>query len=235
MRLTTDQIMADRARMEKFICERIPDDGTRIDLGNGACADLMPFWDDQFGWSLHWETNEPEWVDLWEVYQYFRNKEMTSREWWAELEGEMARSKVCKLEKEIAVLHRVKSSEPAPDSGEAMFPQALARVEHQLTEISAKLDGLDDLRELIGLHEDDPSFTVLQVAQKLQVSPTKVYQLTESGKLKSYKTGHQVRIKASHIREYQTRHTRTEETKRKRSGSFNKSEADRLFGPGWDN
>src|SRR6516225_4506034 len=103
MRFTTDQIMADNARMEKFICERIPDDGTRIDLGNGAWADLTPFWDERFGWSLLLETNEPEWVGLWEVYQYFRSKEMTSREWWAELEGEMARSKVRSLEGEVTV------------------------------------------------------------------------------------------------------------------------------------
>ena len=91
------------------------------------------------------------------------------------------------------------------------------------------------MSQKIGLQEDDPSFTVAQVAQKLQVSSTKVYQLTESGKLRSYKTGNQVRIKASHIREYQDRHTRVAEAKKKRkSGSFDKSEADRLFGPGWD-
>jgi len=89
MPLTTDQIIADRARMEKFICERIPDDGTWVDLGNGAWADLTPFWDERFGWSLLLETNEPEWVDLWEVYQHFRRKEMTSREWWEEMNREI--------------------------------------------------------------------------------------------------------------------------------------------------
>jgi hypothetical protein len=61
MRLTHEQDRADNARMEQFICERVPDEGTRIDLGVGAWADLFPTWDERFGWSLHWETNEPEW------------------------------------------------------------------------------------------------------------------------------------------------------------------------------
>jgi excisionase family DNA binding protein len=113
---------------------------------------------------------------------------------------------------------------PAPDGD----------VEGKLDKILANTELLVE-REPDAKQEDDPSFTVPQVAQKLQVSQTKVYQLTESGKLKNYKTGNQIRIKASHIREYQAQHTRTVvDTKRRRSGSFNKSEADRLFGPGWD-
>jgi hypothetical protein len=118
MRLTIDQIKADNARMEQFICERIPDDGTRIDLGCGAWAELTPCWDDRFGWTLLLDTDEPEWLDLREVYQHFRLKEMTGREWWAELEGETARSKVRSLEGEVAVL---RSREL--DEGAAAMPQ----------------------------------------------------------------------------------------------------------------
>lgn len=56
MRLTIDQIKADRAKMEEFLCQRIRSDGTRIDLGDGAWADLFPTWDDRFGWSLLLES-----------------------------------------------------------------------------------------------------------------------------------------------------------------------------------
>ena len=71
MRLSLDQIRADKARMEQFICERISGGITRIDLSGGAWADLTPFWDDRFGWSLLIETDEPEWVNLGEVYDIF--------------------------------------------------------------------------------------------------------------------------------------------------------------------
>jgi hypothetical protein len=64
MRLTSEQIRADNTKMKQFIYERIPDDGTRVDLGGGAWADLTPCWDDRFGWDLLLETDEPEWVDL---------------------------------------------------------------------------------------------------------------------------------------------------------------------------
>jgi hypothetical protein len=113
MRLTLDQILADNASMERFICERIPPETTRIDLGSGAWADLTPFWDDRFGWSLLLETDEPEWVDLQEVYQHFRRREMTFREWWREFEGERARSKVSSLEREVAVLRQELAQVPA--------------------------------------------------------------------------------------------------------------------------
>jgi len=106
MRLSIDQILADNARMKEFICQRIPPDGTRVDLGCGAWADLIPCWDDRFGWTLLLETDEPEWVDLRKVYEHFWRREMTRREWWAELEGEMNRSKVHSLKGEVAVLRR---------------------------------------------------------------------------------------------------------------------------------
>jgi hypothetical protein len=116
MRLTADQIKADNARMQSYVCERIPDDGIRIDLTCGAWADLTPCWDDRFGWTLLLDTDEPEWVDLREVYRHFRLKEMTRREWWAELEGEMACSKIRSLEGEVAVF-RSRELEQAGDAG----------------------------------------------------------------------------------------------------------------------
>jgi hypothetical protein len=117
MRLSYEQIKADKARMEQFTCERIPSAGTRIDFGAGAWADLMPFWDDRFGWELLLETDEPEWVDLKEVYEHLRRREMTSREWRAELEGELARTRVRTLEGEVAVLRREVGKEATAGDG----------------------------------------------------------------------------------------------------------------------
>jgi hypothetical protein len=104
VRLSIEQIIADNAKMERFICERIPAEGVKIDLGNGASADLFPFWDDRFGWTLLLETDEPEWVDLRVVYDHFRRQEMTTREWMEQIESEMARARVRTLESEVEVL-----------------------------------------------------------------------------------------------------------------------------------
>jgi hypothetical protein len=106
MRLNCDQIRADRARMEQFICERITGGVNRIDLGAGAWADLTAVWNDEHGWSLLLETDEPEWVDLWEVCDHFRRKEMAGWEWWQEFDREMAKGKAYDLEKENAVLRQ---------------------------------------------------------------------------------------------------------------------------------
>lgn len=86
MHLTTEQLRFDRIRMMRFICERIPADGTTVilaDAGGGepAWADLYPSWDDEAGWDLRIETNEPEWVGLKEVYDHFRRQEVTWEEW----------------------------------------------------------------------------------------------------------------------------------------------------------
>jgi excisionase family DNA binding protein len=82
--------------------------------------------------------------------------------------------------------------------------------------------------------ETDPSYTIRQVAELFQVSTTKVYQMTEKGELPSYKVGNQVRIKASDTREFQNRRTKVREaTRKKKPRSYNKSEADRIFGQGW--
>ena len=87
---------------------------------------MHPCWDDEFGWSLLIETDEPEWVDLWEVYDHYRRKEMTTREWWQEFNREMAKGKIFDLEKENAVLrHGVEA-------------EMLVRLER----IEGKLDGV---------------------------------------------------------------------------------------------
>lgn len=136
------------------------------------------------GRELRIVTNKPERVGIWQIYQHLRRQETTCTDMGKEIGGDMAQSKV------------QESVSPTDANGLSL---AVGRIELGLTEIKAKLDSLDHLREMTALQEDDPSFTVKQVAMKLQVSTSKVYQLTESGKLKSYKTGNQVRIKASLI------------------------------------
>jgi hypothetical protein len=163
MRLTIEQILADNAKMEQYICERIPPATTRIDLGRGAWADLTPFWDDRFGWSLLLETDEPEWVDLSEVYQHFRREEMTSREWWREFEGEMARSKVRSLEGEIASLR-----------------QALSKV------TAAAGQDHNDGRRLITPRECQ------QERFQRKISLRQVYQLFYEGELEGFRVGRTV-------------------------------------------
>jgi hypothetical protein len=84
--LTFEEIQFDNRKMRASICEHLPADGTRLILADGpeggpAWADLTPLWDDEFGWDLLLETNEPEWVDLREVYQHFRRQDMTIKEW----------------------------------------------------------------------------------------------------------------------------------------------------------
>ena len=184
MRLTTDQIMADRARMEKVICERIPDGGTRVDLGNVAWADLTPFWDESFGWSLLLETNEPEWVDLCEVYEHFRRKEMTSREWWAELEGEMARSKVCSLEGEVAVIDqrlnhiRQTTLELEPQVRTDSVPLLLS-VLPDLTLIAKSLERIADVVDPPPPDKVDTAY----VAKKLGIGLARVSQMASQGEI----------------------------------------------------
>ena len=81
--LSNEKTSMDKQIMVSFICDRMSED--RITLADGPegeiWADLFPAWDDQFGWDLHFETNEPEWVNLKEIYLYFRRREMTWWEW----------------------------------------------------------------------------------------------------------------------------------------------------------
>lgn len=86
---SVSQYLADKKKMTKYVCERIPDDGVQIELAEGEggplWADLLPTWDDEYGWDLLIETNEPEWVSVEEVYNYFRREEQTYLEWQQEL------------------------------------------------------------------------------------------------------------------------------------------------------
>lgn len=84
--MTFEEIQADNRKMRRFICERIWPNGTRVTLADGpeggpVLAELTPLWDDDYGWDLVLETNDPEGVDLREVCRNFRRQEMTIREW----------------------------------------------------------------------------------------------------------------------------------------------------------
>ena len=54
MRVNVEQVIADKARMEQFICQRIPAERTtRIELAQAVWADLFATWDDYIvGWDL---------------------------------------------------------------------------------------------------------------------------------------------------------------------------------------
>ena len=80
------EIISDNRKMKRFICERIPEEGIRIVIADGAeggpaWADLTPIWDEGGGCDLMLDSNEPEWVRLREVFDHFRLQEITWREW----------------------------------------------------------------------------------------------------------------------------------------------------------
>src|ERR1051325_1987914 len=120
MPLTPDQLQSDRRKMQRFICDRIPPDGTRIVLAAGgdgpAWADLIPLWDADDDCDLLLETNEPEWVGLREVYEHFRWKEMTWTERNREIQAELDRAKIWMLEREIEALRSKGSSNKQADA-----------------------------------------------------------------------------------------------------------------------
>lgn len=79
-------MLADTQKMTNYICNRLPPEGLSVCLADGPeggpiWADLLPTWDDKYGWELLIESNEPEWVSLQEVYAHFRRKDMTTLEW----------------------------------------------------------------------------------------------------------------------------------------------------------
>lgn len=109
MRLSYEQVLSDEKDMTDFICERLTAAPTKLILSAGeegeTWAELWPDWDDATGWNLSMETSDEE-VDLEDVYDHLRRKEMTLREWWREFEFEANRSKVFRLEQEIAVIQQ---------------------------------------------------------------------------------------------------------------------------------
>ena len=107
MRLSPEQYQADRRKMKAYIARLLPEEGIRIVIAEGegeeVWVELDPVRYDDGEWDLHWETNEPEWVDLREIYDYFRQQEMTVWERRLELSGELSRLRIQTLEKEVAL------------------------------------------------------------------------------------------------------------------------------------
>lgn len=84
--MRTSQGRADRQKMRRYICARIPVTGTRVTLAYGGeepvYADLLPWHDgDSDEWELDIVSNEPDLATLEEVYEHFRFQDMTSVEW----------------------------------------------------------------------------------------------------------------------------------------------------------
>jgi len=84
MQLSADQVLSDRDKMIAYICRRVPQPECRVVLARGqggtAWADLMPLWDDELGWDLRFETNSTERVTLRQIYDHFREQDMTTWE-----------------------------------------------------------------------------------------------------------------------------------------------------------
>jgi hypothetical protein len=82
--------LADQRKKEKYVCDRIPNEGMRIVLAEGT-SEYPPLYADLslVRWEglcdLVIETNEPDLVDLNEVYKFFRHRDMTLEERWREM------------------------------------------------------------------------------------------------------------------------------------------------------
>jgi hypothetical protein len=121
---------ADQRKKERYICARIPDEGTNVCPWDGnseyppTIAELIPLRDDDG--ALHElliETNDPDVVDLDAVYKYFRRQEMTYEELWRELQwvdpAQEFRRKVSALAPRERKLFDA-ASETMPIQGEAL-------------------------------------------------------------------------------------------------------------------
>lgn len=120
--MTVNQIQSDGGKMKKFICERIPPEGTRIFLpdlsGAESGVDLIPIWEEN-EWDLLIESDDR--CGLRDVYEHFRRQEMTCREWEREMAGEINRWKVRDLEREKVPVKRLKVS----GVGDLLTPEQL--------------------------------------------------------------------------------------------------------------
>jgi hypothetical protein len=81
-----EEVLADKKKMTDYICERMKEEGMEITLADGpeggpVWARLYSAWDDEYGWDLQFDTNEPDWVCPEEIYRHFRQKDMTCLEW----------------------------------------------------------------------------------------------------------------------------------------------------------
>jgi hypothetical protein len=114
MRLTREQLQADARKMKRFICSKIPEEGTRIVLADGpdgeAWAELNPIRFDDGEVDLHIETNCPEWVDLAQIYEYFQR----------ETDGEMAQWSGRRPGNRLTSLRRHAARFPVPAKSEAI-------------------------------------------------------------------------------------------------------------------
>jgi len=105
MQLTNARHKADRRKMKAYIARLLPEEGTRIVLGDGEggeiWAELSPIRYDDGEWDVYWETNEPDLIDLPLIYDHFRRQEKV--EWTREQTGEFFRQRIQALEKEAVV------------------------------------------------------------------------------------------------------------------------------------
>ena len=134
--MTLDQILADNRMMERFICERLQKELTRIVMADGrpdgpAWVDLTFFWDDVGDCVLFIETDEPDAFRLRDVYDHFRRQERTSWEREREIQGEMNRWKIRDLKREIAAMREagLRDEVGQPANGEQGVIDCMATVD----------------------------------------------------------------------------------------------------------
>lgn len=189
MQLSANQTLSDKDKMIAYICRRIPQPGCRVVLARGedgtAWADLTPLWDDELGWDLRFETNLPEWVTLAQIYEHFREEDMTS---W-EREESVGASRAAS----------------AAENGE---PSVLKeRLEHKIDQI------LQELRRIVGETaemdgaaveplENATTLTKAEVARHFKISERTVDRLRAAGHdLGEMRIGAVIRFDAAKIQQ----------------------------------
>lgn len=132
MRLSYEQILSDEKAMTDFICKRLTETPTKLVLAAGeegeTWAELWGEWDDATGWNLSMEKSD-ESVDLEEVYDHFRRKEMTYREWWREFDRQMDRLNVIELEAQLWRQRSTRTTEPQATDEYGDLPREVATAE----------------------------------------------------------------------------------------------------------
>jgi hypothetical protein len=92
----------DQYIMKRFIWKRIPPDGETIILAAGGdgvvTAHITPLGDDPKVWiDIEFCSNDPEWVTLKMIYDYYRREDMTWADWKQNLQNERAASRYKEL------------------------------------------------------------------------------------------------------------------------------------------
>lgn len=115
-RVSMEEWKHDRHKMEQYIIRHLPkDEQVEIVLANDlesgpltAKVDVIDWGNGELG--LHYESDDPDAVDLRDIYDYFRLKEMTMEEWRQECHRGVAQMRIDTLQRKVASLRQARTT-----------------------------------------------------------------------------------------------------------------------------